>query len=102
MLEIAEVDVVASSLSRQQRVQRMMEVIVPLRIKSVPAQLRRTNDTGVVQRAFSNHIRSPIQLGSSLVDGIAELFQKVQCGMIQDCVHGIEAQSVDVIVRNPL
>src|SRR5262245_33622045 len=78
-----------------------MKIVVPLRVETVAAQFLRANQTDVIQRAFSDDINAAIELGSLLVDGVAQFFEKIQGGMIEDGVHGIEAECVNVKIADP-
>src|SRR5919109_5007291 len=80
----------------------MMKIIVPLSIEAVTAQLRRPNQACVVQGAFRNDTHPAVQTGCTLVYRLAEFFQNIQSGVIENGVNRIEAKRVDVIVGNPL
>src|SRR5205807_2236108 len=101
VLKIAEVDVIALTLPGQKSVQRMMKVIVPLRVESVSAQLRWTNHARVIQRAFGDDIRAAIERPALFVDCFGKLFEKVQCGVIENRMDGIETKGIDMVAGNP-
>src|SRR5437762_10029868 len=80
----------------------MMEVIIPLRVQTVTPKFRLPYHTSIVQRAFGDHVHAPVESRSLYMHGRGEFFQKVQCGMIQYGVDGIQPEGVEVVVRNPL
>src|SRR2546426_5113129 len=102
VLEITEVYVVSLPLPGEQRVQRVMKVVIPLRIESISAQLTGPDQAGVVQRAFGDDIDAAIEVYASLMNSFRELFQNVHCGVIEDGVDCIQTQRIDVVVLNPL
>src|SRR5262249_43817914 len=102
VLKMTEVCVVALAFPGQQRVQRMMKIIVPLRIEAISSKLLGANDTRVVQRAFRDDVGPAIQLRAALMHGLADLLEKVQSGVVENRVNCVESQSVGVVVGNPL
>src|SRR5690349_11046792 len=59
MLKAAEVGIVTLAFFRQQGVQRMMKVVVPLRVEAVTAKFLWANQPGIVEGAFGNRINTP-------------------------------------------
>ena len=96
MSKAAEVHVVTFTLAGQQRVQRVMEVIVPLRVEAVPAQFGRANHARIIQRALRNDIYSAIQRSALLVHGLGQFFEKVQRRVIENRMDRIQPESIEM------
>ena len=73
----AEVRVVAVPLSGQHDVQGVVEIIVPLRIDAVPADLWRSHDTGIVEVTLRDEDQMAPELPCEGVHLGCQLFEKV-------------------------
>ena len=60
MFEAAEIGVVAGSFAGDQRVQRMVKIVVPLRVEAVSTKLLRPNETSIVECTFCNDANAAI------------------------------------------
>ena len=78
-----------------------MEIIIPLRVETITAKFRRAYYSRIVQRALSDDIHAPVERRSLLMHGFSQLFQKVQCRVIEYGVYGIQPERVKVILRDP-
>ena len=90
VLKIAEINVVTGSFFGQQRVQRVVKIIVPLRVEPVSAKLCGPDQPGIVERAFSDDIDAAIERSALFMDGFRQFFQKIQRGVIEDGMNGVE------------
>src|SRR5688572_17833525 len=87
VLEIAEVHIIALALFRQERMQRMVKVVVPLGIQPVAAEFRPADHASVIERAFSYYINAAIQDSALFMNRLSQFFQKVQRGIIENGVN---------------
>src|SRR5579883_3416186 len=92
VLKISEVGVITFAFPCQKRVQRMMEIIVPLRVESVSSKLRWTDDTRIVRRTFGDDIDAAIERRPLFMDGLGKLFEEIQSGVIENGMDRIEAK----------
>ena len=95
------IDVVAGLLPRQQSVQRVMKVIAPLRIESQSADRCREQDLRRVQVALGNGEDLPPQAFGALADRGTEVLQKGLGRMIDDGMHRIDPQRIDMELVDP-
>src|SRR5580692_13197632 len=80
----------------------MMEVVVPLRVDAPTAARERRDDSGVVGGALGDEITAPRERAAEVLAALGELLQKGRRRRIEDGVHRVEAQGVDVEVLEPL
>ena len=97
----AEIFVISVLLAGKDRMERMVDVIAPLSIETIAAHLRRANDPRIVQVALGDKNKMPPEMCFQINNFGRQLFQKRNGRSVDDCVHGIQAQSVDVIVAEP-
>ncbi len=96
VIEAAEVAVVALMLTREDGVQAVVQVIVPLGVQPEAAQVRRADQPRVVQGAFGDQMDVPPQAFGKVFDRIGQLLQKRPGRKIQNGVDRIEPQGIDV------
>ncbi len=96
-----EVDVVALPLTGQCRVQRMVDVVRPLRVQPVAPGLARGDQPRVVQVALGDQEQRPPDVCGKRRHLGGHLLQQVGRPVVLQGVHGIEAQPVDVVVPQP-
>ena len=99
----AEVGVVAVAFAGEHRVQRVVEVVVPLRVAADAVRVLRGDEAGVVRRALRDHRtwrRTPI--AASACTASVSCSTNGYARRIGDRVHGVEPQRVDVEVVDPL
>ena len=94
--------VVSAALASQDAAQRVVKVIVPLRVESVTAELSRADQPRVVGGAFGKEKDLAIQLLGPVADGIRQLFEEGIRRMIQDGVYGVQTQSIEMKVGDPI
>jgi hypothetical protein len=76
----------------------MVKIIALLPIQTIPAQLRRTEQTGIVEIALGDQVDAPIETLRLFVHGLRQLLQKGFGGEIQDGVDRIQAQGINMTV----
>src|SRR5688500_5232178 len=99
--QAAEVAVIALRLIRKHRVQRMMKVVVPLRMKSESMSPARPDHARVAQIAFGNEHQVPAELGFELLDLFGKLLEERERRGVEDRMDCIEAQAIDVVIAEP-
>ena len=97
-----EVGVVVVALSREQRVQRVVEVVVPLGVATHATALLRSDEPRVVGGALRDQPDVTPGLLRVRVDRVDERFHEGIRTRIGDRIHGIEPERVDPEVGNPL
>jgi len=102
ILQAVEVLIVPLLLAGQHRAQRMMEVVVPLSVKAMPAVRRWIDDTCVIQVAFTDHEDLPLKIRRLFMDHTGQLSQNVTGAEVVNAVNGIQSQRVHVILSNPI
>src|SRR5262245_54113835 len=102
MLDRPEVLVIFRLLAGQQSVERVMKVVVPLGVTSVPSLLPRTNHPDIIQRTFKYQVHVSLQFLSSAVDRLRQLCQERPGRLVEDGVHGVKAQRVEMKLSNPI
>src|SRR5690554_1768997 len=95
-----EILVVAGRLAGHEHVHRMMEVVVPLRNvrarRTVAAPLEAP---GLIRRILEHEMdRASCDLA---LYGTCELGQEVRVRIVDDRVHGVEAQTVEAVLLEP-
>ncbi len=81
--------------------QCVMEVLVPLRVQAVAAGLDRPCHARVVAVVLRDHHQVPPELASEALHLGGELFEEMGGRGIDDRMHRVKAQAVDVIVAQP-
>src|SRR5215472_13793449 len=79
-----------------------MKIIVPLRVYAVATHLRRTDDTGIVQIAFGDDICQTPQTPRLRLKCAGQFLQDVKRAEIEDTVDRIQAQRINVVLREPV
>src|SRR5258708_2563775 len=75
-----EVTQVAGRLAGEDGVERVMKIVVPLRVQSIATRFARRDDSRLVEIAFRDHHEVAPQLSFELIDLRAELLEKVNRG----------------------
>ena len=98
-----EVSVVAAArfLGIQQREERVVEVVAPLRVHAIAERLARADHARIVEVALGDKIEILAQCCSEPFHLKRQLLHKVHRGKIDKRMHRIEAQAVAVIVLEP-
>ena len=97
-----EVRVVVVALAGEQHVQRVVEVVAPLRVATHPAVGLRGDEARVVRGALRDQPDVTTLLLGVRVDGVDELLHEGIRARIGDGVHGIQPQRVDAEVVDPV
>src|SRR5207248_6420611 len=100
--DAAEAAVVAVLLAGEQRVQRVVEVVAPLRVEAEAEVSRGGDDARVVEIALRDRPDAAPELAGALAYGAGEVLQEWLGGVIDDGVHGVDAQRIDVELVDPL
>src|SRR5947209_9786896 len=79
-----------------------MKVVAPLSVESVAVLLDGANELRIVEITLTNHHHVSPQLIGLLVHSLGNLLEQVRGAEIEDTVHRVEPQSVDVILRHPM
>src|ERR1700733_14450612 len=102
IFEGAEVVVVALALlDVQDGEERVVEVVAPLRVHAVSAGFAWGYNAGIVEVALGDEHEAASEDGRQDLDLGGELLHEVNGGSIDELMHGIEAQTVDVVVAHP-
>ena len=101
VVELAEILVVAGGLAGEGSVQRVVEVVGPLRVHAQPVGLARADHARVVEVTLGDREQRPAELGGQGADLLGDLRQDVEGGGVDDRVDGVEAKAVAVVVPQP-
>src|SRR5215510_15384256 len=88
--------IVPKSLFREQRMQGMVEAVVPLRIQSISPEGWSAEQARVVQVTLGNQIDLPLQTLGLRVYDVCQFHQEGVGRTVHDSVHGVEPQGVDM------
>ena len=98
----AEVVVVpAARIGPQQRKERMMKIVAPLRVHAVAVRFARTHELRIVQVALRDQHEPAPKRCTEPLHLRGELLHEVDCGAINVLVRRVEPQTVNVIVPQP-
>ena len=97
----AEIGQVASTLASQDRMQRVMKIVIPLRIKTIATCFSRRYDSRIVEIAFRYHDEMAANDCFQLADRGAQLLEKVNRRRVEDRMDRVDTQSVHAIVAEP-
>jgi len=100
-LDVGEVLVVADRLAGQGDVHRVVPVVRPLCGQAVAAGLAREDQLRVVHVALGDGGERDAAVRRQGVGAFGDLLQHVRIAMVEQSVHGIEAQAVDVVIAHP-
>src|SRR4029453_5869554 len=81
--------------------QRVVEIVAPLGVDAVAADLPWTDNSRVVEIALGDKCQVTARLRLKLGPFTSQLFEKMYRRSINDGVHGVNAQSVEVVVFEP-
>jgi len=101
-LEAAEVLVVAGGLTGQGAVEGVVKVVAPGRIHAVAAGVGGADQLRVVEVALGDEELPPPEAGLEGGDPPGQILEDVDGRRVEDGVHGVEPQAVDVVVLEPL
>ena len=96
-----EVGVVALRLPRQRDVERVVDVVVPLRRHAPAALTGRRHHDGVVEVALGDEVERTPELHCERSGLVGQLGEDVGLGLVTQLVHGVETKRVDVEVTEP-
>ncbi len=101
--EFAVVSVVAAALAGKQRAQAMMKIVVPLarRGRSRRARAARTQ-ARVVVGAFGDQKNFAVEPLRRSMNLIGQFFEKSNRRMIENRVHRVEPQRIDMTIDDPV
>ena len=101
VVDRTEVGVVTGDLAGQRRVQRMVEVVGPLRVHAETVALPRGHDARVVEVALGDGEQGAAELGGQRGHLAGQLGQQVHSRGVDDGVDSVEPQPVAVVVAQP-
>src|SRR5580698_7719933 len=96
--DCAKVGIVTNTLSCQHRMQRVMEIIAPLRVDPVAAEFARFHEPGIVEVAFRDQYQPATKLTLQSSDFARELFKEMDCRRIDHRVHRVDPQAIEMII----
>ena len=102
MVGSAKILVITLSFARQQGVKRMMKIVAPLGIDVEASLFRRPDEARIVQIALGDQITFASALVAKGSDPFRQFPQKRLRAKVVDGVDGIEPQSVDMILTQPV
>ena len=102
MPEFAKVRVVTGTVVSQKGMDAMMEVIVPLSVKTVSAYVGRANDAGIVKITFRHYVNPSIQLLRALVHSQRQFVEKMARGKVENAVNSVYSQGINVKLAHPV
>ena len=102
ILNTSEIFIVPGSFIGKKRVERMMEIVVPLGIQPITTQFLRANQPCVVQITLGNDIDPAIKPLGLRMHRTSQFLQKMECGKVENPVNRIEAQSIYAKFRHPI
>src|SRR4030095_9906529 len=79
-----------------------MKVVAPNRVQTVTAEMSRSNQAGVIGCALGDQINPALQFSSEGFNFSAKLREKRPRRLVENRVHRVEAQSVDVKIAYPV
>ena len=80
-------------------VHRVVEVVAPLPVEPVPARLARRDELRVVEVGLRDQRQRPPLVGRQRGHLDRHLLEQVHVGGVAEGVHGVDPQTVDVVVR---
>src|SRR5262245_44587274 len=89
LVKPSEVLVITCPLSREQRMQGMVDVVVPLSIQAIASFGKWGYDSHIVQVALSNHMNEPAQPMGLGVHGFGQFTHNVTGARVEDAMDGI-------------
>src|SRR5882724_3414844 len=81
--------------------QCVVEIVTPLGVHTIAADFSRSYDPWVIEIALRDERQLTIRLCLKVGNLTSQLFEKMDCRGIKNSVHGIDAQSVKMIVPEP-
>src|SRR5262245_16980851 len=94
--------IVPKPLFREQRMQGMVEAVVPLRIQSISPESWSAEQARVVQVTLGNQIDLPLQTLGLRVHDVCQFCQEGVGRTIHDGVYGVEPQGIDMARGDPV
>ncbi len=99
--EAPEILVISRLVFRQERMEGMVEVVIPLGVQAVSPKFPRADNARIIEVALGDDVDLPIEPLRLLVYGRGQL-QKRMGGEIQDAVDCIDPQGIDMKLRHPV
>src|SRR5216683_658958 len=81
--------------------ERMVPIVRPGRVESISAYIAAANQTRVVGVRFGDQQHRPMKRRGQRIDLAGQLLEYVLWGLVNDRVHRVQAQAVDVVLANP-
>src|SRR5882757_5508303 len=93
----AEIGQVAGTLVSQDGMQRVMKIVIPLRIEAIAACFARRDDSRLIEIALRYHDKVTTERGLQLADLGAQLLEKMNRRGVEDRMDRIDTQTVNAI-----
>ena len=100
--ESPEVFIIARAFVSQYAVKCVVKIVTPLRVYSVSAFCGRRDDPAIVEVALRDQQDGASEPFCFCMDQVRKFFQDVHGAEIVDAVYGVQPQSVDMILRDPV
>src|SRR5512143_1920779 len=98
----AEILVIPALLCGDQRTEAVMEIIIPLGIEAVSADLCGIDDPNVVQVALGNDVHVPAKFLGTVMHSLAQFLQKMFCTEIEYPMDRVDPQGIHMKLRHPV
>jgi hypothetical protein len=100
--EIPKIFIISVPLPRQESMEGMVKIVIPLSVKAIPAPRSRMDETHIVEIAFGND-NDPAAEGLCLpAKSLPESRQDVLSAEVKDAVDGVYSEAIDMIFRHPI
>ena len=100
--DLPEILVIPGLFAGEQRVQGMVEVVVPDGIETVAAQFRRADQPTIVEVAFSHEAYGPAEPFGFAMDRIGQFRDEGVRRTVHDGMKRVQPQRVDVAFTDPV
>src|ERR1700733_1372151 len=79
-----------------------MKIVAPLRVQAVPSAHRKVQQSRVVQVAFGDDVQLTFRLDGEILDMLFEFGEKMPGAEIENAMHRVEPQRIDVKLLQPI
>src|ERR1700733_9203727 len=79
-----------------------MKIVAPLRVQAVPSARRKMKKARIVEIAFGDYAQLALRLSREILHILFELGEKMRGAEIENAVHGVQPQSIDVKLFQPI
>src|SRR5712671_1402972 len=97
----SEIGIIAGALRGQNSIQRVMEIVTPLRTQAVTTEFGSPHELRIVEVAFGDQYEAAAAFLFEQRDFAGKLLEKMDRRQVNDCVHRIDPQSIEMIIAQP-